>query len=108
MSEPRAVATGSFSIGHSTFHICQLKRDDESPSVNENWKMIRSLPLAVLTRKSGGETMNKEELLQRQGEEGGARLKFIIVVVRSEEHTSELQSLTNLVCRLLLEKKKKK
>src|SRR5262249_61596727 len=29
-------------------------------------------------------------------------------VVRSEEHTSELQSLTNLVCRLLLEKKKKK
>src|SRR5437016_9069389 len=28
--------------------------------------------------------------------------------VRSEEHTSELQSLTNLVCRLLLEKKKKK
>ena len=26
----------------------------------------------------------------------------------SEEHTSELQSLTNLVCRLLLEKKKKK
>src|SRR5437016_11458186 len=26
---------------------------------------------------------------------------------RSEEHTSELQSLTNLVCRLLLEKKNK-
>src|SRR5438046_4091121 len=28
-------------------------------------------------------------------------------LARSEEHTSELQSLTNLVCRLLLEKKKK-
>src|SRR5258706_15377110 len=27
-------------------------------------------------------------------------------MTRSEEHTSELQSLTNLVCRLLLEKKK--
>src|SRR2546430_13699481 len=27
-------------------------------------------------------------------------------VVRSEEHTSELQSQSNLVCRLLLEKKK--
>src|SRR5437016_7190965 len=26
-------------------------------------------------------------------------------IARSEEHTSELQSLTNLVCRLLLEKK---
>src|SRR2546425_2897881 len=31
-----------------------------------------------------------------------------VVVVRSEEHTSELQSLAYLVCRLLLEKKKNK
>src|SRR5215213_8195941 len=30
-----------------------------------------------------------------------------VALERSEEHTSELQSLTNLVCRLLLEKKKK-
>src|SRR2546427_6914649 len=29
-----------------------------------------------------------------------------LVVARSEEHTSELQSQSNLVCRLLLEKKK--
>src|SRR5438046_6519654 len=36
---------------------------------------------------------------------GGAAL---LALRRSEEHTSELQSLTNLVCRLLLEKKKKK
>src|SRR2546422_7547232 len=37
-----------------------------------------------------------------EGEEGGAAL-----MVRSEEHTSELQSRLHLVCRLLLEKKKK-
>src|SRR5256885_5471729 len=30
----------------------------------------------------------------------------VILIVRSEEHTSELQSPCNLVCRLLLEKKK--
>src|SRR5256886_9395070 len=30
-----------------------------------------------------------------------------VVAFRSEEHTSELQSQSNLVCRLLLEKKKK-
>src|SRR5882724_12853766 len=30
-----------------------------------------------------------------------------LAVLRSEEHTSELQSLRHLVCRLLLEKKKK-
>src|SRR5262249_60501318 len=33
--------------------------------------------------------------------------KPIFIRNRSEEHTSELQSLTNLVCRLLLEKKNK-
>src|SRR5437899_11360716 len=32
----------------------------------------------------------------------------VSINVRSEEHTSELQSLRHLVCRLLLEKKKKK
>ena len=37
-----------------------------------------------------------------------ARGKVKIEIGRSEEHTSELQSRTNLVCRLLLEKKKKK
>src|SRR2546430_5233972 len=46
-----------------------------------------------------------------------SRIRFIIAIViaglqiggwtlRSEEHTSELQSQSNLVCRLLLEKKK--
>src|SRR5256885_6227665 len=34
-------------------------------------------------------------------------LREVNVWVRSEEHTSELQSPCNLVCRLLLEKKKK-
>src|SRR5690242_21621257 len=36
------------------------------------------------------------------GEDGGGR----VAEARSEEHTSELQSHVNLVCRLLLEKKK--
>src|SRR2546426_3694096 len=36
------------------------------------------------------------------------RVAGIEVLRRSEEHTSELQSPCNLVCRLLLEKKKKK
>ena len=36
-----------------------------------------------------------------------ALCRFISRKSRSEEHTSELQSLTNLVCRLLLEKKNK-
>src|SRR5438093_2985294 len=39
---------------------------------------------------------------------GEVRRRRQVEAGRSEEHTSELQSLTNLVCRLLLEKKKKK
>src|SRR5688572_32737134 len=40
-------------------------------------------------------------MVQQSGE-------MVFVPQRSEEHTSELQSQSNLVCRLLLEKKKKK
>src|SRR2546430_13392574 len=44
------------------------------------------------------------------GTNNGGSLKYFVDHVpqaRSEEHTSELQSQSNLVCRLLLEKKKK-
>src|SRR2546425_4684772 len=52
-----------------------------------------------------GETLVVAATRTREGqiESGTLELK----VVRSEEHTSELQSLAYLVCRLLLEKKKK-
>src|SRR5205807_8851443 len=48
-------------------------------------------------------------LCQAAGEAGGDRklLPGRAAEMRSEEHTSELQSPCNLVCRLLLEKKKK-
>src|SRR5438045_6958593 len=39
---------------------------------------------------------------------GRAPARLVPAPARSEEHTSELQSLRHLVCRLLLEKKKKK
>src|SRR2546427_5937834 len=52
-------------------------------------------------------------LFAPSGQQGmGGWLVFQMVAIfgifRSEEHTSELQSQSNLVCRLLLEKKKKK
>src|SRR5260221_10509036 len=37
----------------------------------------------------------------------GMQLRLLLRAERSEEHTSELQSHSDLVCRLLLEKKKK-
>src|SRR5688572_32388292 len=44
---------------------------------------------------------------QHHGGPAGCRLAARPAYLRSEEHTSELQSQSNLVCRLLLEKKKK-
>src|SRR5687768_14075127 len=43
-----------------------------------------------------------------QGEHNGEAGLALVRQLRSEEHTSELQSRLHLVCRLLLEKKKKK
>src|SRR2546425_8765185 len=43
---------------------------------------------------------------QREGSQGWTKRLDVGGIARSEEHTSELQSLAYLVCRLLLEKKK--
>src|SRR5438093_6168511 len=60
------------------------------------------LPISVqIMREVGG-------LITAKNNPGGGatlRVSFPVPTERSEEHTSELQSLTNLVCRLLLEKK---
>src|SRR5258706_12175269 len=53
--------------------------------------LFRSFPIIVVAREAADGTALRA-FFGRGGE-------------RSEEHTSELQSLTNLVCRLLLEKK---
>src|SRR3712207_7914607 len=48
-----------------------------------------------------------DEVLQEgDGEDHNDHLHHLALQVRSEEHTSELQSRQYLVCRLLLEKKK--
>src|SRR2546430_12463606 len=73
-------------------------------------------PYTTLFRSDG---LGGEESLDAVVEDGRADLDGVLLAVgelvgqpggspavRSEEHTSELQSQSNLVCRLLLEKKK--
>src|SRR5215467_15289089 len=55
----------------------------------------------------GSDHRDAHPLLRVHGLESRCDL-YVEVAGRSEEHTSELQSPCNLVCRLLLEKKKKK
>src|SRR2546425_8522550 len=80
--------------------------------------MIRRPPRSTLFPyttlfRSHGEVQEEMKTLVERGRKGlGARvpvgLRLVRLAIRSEEHTSELQSLAYLVCRLLLEKKKKK
>src|SRR5699024_12591178 len=49
-----------------------------------------------------------DAMVNRQVDDGGFPGYTLTVDDRSEEHTSELQSRFDLVCRLLLEKKKQK
>src|SRR5438034_7944925 len=53
----------------------------------------RAAPLSLRLRRLGGEPI------------GSGLVRALTAVLRSEEHTSELQSHSDLVCRLLLEKK---
>src|SRR2546426_3450349 len=78
-----------------------LEKGEESPYASffdVNWETKKVL-LPILGRPYG-EVLDNQELVLRI-ENGRA-----VHSRRSEEHTSELQSPCNLVCRLLLEKKK--
>src|SRR5438270_4575289 len=66
-----------------------------------------ALPISLdALRAAAGCPASVERMLGLLSHEQRALLD-ILLLYRSEEHTSELQSQSNLVCRLLLEKKKK-
>src|SRR2546430_16328436 len=71
-----------------------------------------ALPIFPLALKRAGLTLSDISLIEMHEAFAAQVLSTFHVLeqngARSEEHTSELQSQSNLVCRLLLEKKKKK
>src|SRR5258706_6721532 len=69
----------------------------------------RAALAAAPHRRGAGEPLSRADGTGARLSRHGVRpARGIRRRMRSEEHTSELQSLTNLVCRLLLEKKKQK
>src|SRR5690606_40690860 len=61
----------------------------------------------MMLGETSEEVKRKTSLLTRVATKIGAATGMTANIDRSEEHTSELQSRENLVCRLLLEKKNK-
>src|SRR5690606_18227913 len=63
-------------------------------------------PACTAAQPGDGLVGNWLAVRKQKGVAGELRTLFTLNADRSEEHTSELQSRENLVCRLLLEKKK--
>src|SRR5262249_61385133 len=83
-----------------TAHTSTLSLHDALPICRE--RRFRD-PIALPAEPDGGRERRRLRALRASlPTSSGARRRKL---GRSEEHTSELQSLTNLVCRLLLEKK---
>src|SRR5205807_9422837 len=100
----------SFTLSSIT-DISPLSLHDALPiyEVLERRARVSRSPEAKLSRRLGGRkgSAPSEKVEQLRGEKGGPSLADgERRHARSEEHTSELQSPCNLVCRLLLEKKK--
>src|SRR2546422_5144272 len=70
--------------------------------------LVEAFGLQYITNRSGQTALPDEGIKDRfAGRFFPDNGRFTLVGDRSEEHTSELQSRLHLVCRLLLEKKKK-
>src|SRR5207302_9644769 len=95
------ITTHLFSFNHPpTPQIYTLSLHDALPIYIRPMSSIRSLKQQK--KPATSPPWNRSQ--RRRGQSSGSRPPL----ARSEEHTSELQSRENLVCRLLLEKKKKK
>src|SRR5256885_12866077 len=82
-----------------------LARSSQITSVYPGFTALENVALAVQAR-SGHSFRFWRDARREPALTGPARQVLEEVGLRSEEHTSELQSPCNLVCRLLLEKKK--
>src|SRR2546426_8121140 len=75
------------------------------------WTSAVTLNLAIGQGENAQTLVDMVRLYQMLASDGRSRSPYVVHPAatgdRSEEHTSELQSPCNLVCRLLLEKKKK-
>src|SRR5688572_33373210 len=76
------------------------------PATTEIYTLSLHDALPICTGRAEHAREHEQEIAARR-EALDSALRSLETMTRSEEHTSELQSQSNLVCRLLLEKKNK-
>src|SRR5947209_11330249 len=94
---------------HRDLHSFPTRRSSDLGAVEQFREAIRTSPEFAKAHFSLGVVMEAESRHREAIESFSNALKYDTgyIQARSEEHTSELQSRQYLVCRLLLEKKKK-
>src|SRR5205823_15003343 len=100
-----------FFIAPATTHIYTLSLHDALPIFfRADGEVYRHVASATASGRFVDEAAFERIATEaaQQGRLVKERATVVGRVLRSEEHTSELQSVAYLVCRLLLEKKKKK
>src|SRR3989304_2513983 len=92
------------------FSVKMTSRDNTSPALSSKVLVTASYPRLVMTSvyvPGGTSPIKKEPDSELTSPLDTSLTRTFACITRSEEHTSELQSRLHLVCRLLLEKKKK-
>src|SRR5205807_5566508 len=120
----RAVGTIAFGIGRSKqrdnrnvqgcgeVHGASVSANEQASAAHERDEFPNGERQGLGSSRTGCLGHSRERLFARAEVDDGPQtltgesLRNVAIAFRSEEHTSELQSPCNLVCRLLLEKKK--
>src|SRR3989441_6257027 len=92
---------------HSSFFFFLMIRRPPRSTLFPYTTLFRSRGRGAVVAPPGRRGARRGCGVRRRGRSRGVRVARGRTRRRSEEHTSELQSLAYLVCRLLLEKKKK-
>src|SRR5256886_12904155 len=85
-----------------------LFRSTSLPLSSRNFTAVLGMSTGVAVEVSNATSFGRGSQNMSVNGANPEKNNFQMDGVRSEEHTSELQSQSNLVCRLLLEKKKNK
>src|SRR2546422_7389751 len=104
---PTSTATGMINTACASERASEIAPTRDGDGTSPRMWIVKMLTATPVARMCGATTFTIVELTGPV-EANNSSSATTIAVQRSEEHTSELQSRLHLVCRLLLEKKKKR
>src|SRR5206468_13066475 len=103
---PDTATTDIYTLSlHDALPICQsLAYDIARLRLGDLWLSVADHPEAQLKRQIWADLLERVYGTPIGSDDLFLQHTYLTIVARSEEHTSELQSRSDLVCRLLLEK----